>query len=236
LVLENNGDDALTLNADGPFTFSNALPPGSSYLVTVQSQPATQTCTVTNGSGTITNANVTNVTVNCSTNTRTVGGTVSGLAASESVVLQNNGGDNLTVNSNGSFTFSTSVAQGATYNVTVLTQPATQTCTVTYYAAGLCKQTIATYSDWYLPAICEMGYGSNACGTSAAPTLQNIQTSLIDTSGLSTPTGIYWSSTQSSSDPQFVWNQTFSPSDESVQFAYGKYYQFGVRCSRALTL
>jgi len=131
LVLENNGGDALTLNADGTFTFSNALPPGSTYLVTVQSQPITQTCTVTNGSGTITNANITNVTVNCSTNTRTVGGSVSGLAASESVMLQNNGSDNLTVNSNGSFTFSTPVAQGASYNVTILTQPSTQTCTVT---------------------------------------------------------------------------------------------------------
>lgn len=131
LVLVNNGSDALTLNADGTFTFSNALPPGSSYLVTIQSQPATKTCTVTNGSGTITNANVTNVIVNCSTNTRTVGGTVSGLAASESMVLQNNGGNNLTINSNGSFTFSAPVAQGATYNVTILTQPTTQTCTVT---------------------------------------------------------------------------------------------------------
>ncbi len=130
LVLENNGGDALTLNADGTFTFSNALPPGSTYQVTVQSQPATQTCTLTNNSGTITNTNITNVTVNCSTNTRTVGGNVSGLAASESVVLQNNASDSLTVNSNGSFTFSTPIAQGATYKVTILTQPATQTCTV----------------------------------------------------------------------------------------------------------
>ena len=130
LVLANNGGDALTLNADGTFTFSNALPPGSSYQVTVQNQPATQTCTVTNGSGIITNANITNVIVNCSTNTRTVGGNVSGLTVSESVVLQN-GGDNLTINSNGSFTFSTPIAQGATYNVTVLTQPSTHFCTVT---------------------------------------------------------------------------------------------------------
>lgn len=130
LVLENNSGDMLTLYADGTFTFSDALPPGSTYFVTVQSQPANQTCTVTNNSGTITNTNITTVTVNCSTNTRTVGGNVSGLAVSQSVVLQNNGGDNLTVNSNGSFTFSTPVAQGATYNVTVLTQPSTQICTV----------------------------------------------------------------------------------------------------------
>lgn len=131
VVLENNGGDALTRSVDGTFAFSTALPPGSSYSVTIQTQPATQTCTVTNGSGTVTNANITNVTVNCSTNTRTVGGNVSGLAALESVVLQNNGSDNLNINSDGSFSFSTPVAQGATYNVTVLTQPATQTCTVT---------------------------------------------------------------------------------------------------------
>ncbi|MDR3443476.1 MAG: hypothetical protein P4L65_10750 [Legionella sp.] len=68
LVLENNGGEALTLNANGPFTFSNALPPGGVYSVTVQSQPADQTCTVSNGSGTITNAKVTNIIVTCATN------------------------------------------------------------------------------------------------------------------------------------------------------------------------
>ncbi|WP_131783575.1 hypothetical protein [Legionella gresilensis] len=131
LVLVNNGSEALTLNADGTFTFPTALPPGSTYSITVQNQPATQTCTVSNGSGTIANANIRNIRVNCSTNARTISGTVTGLAPSESVVLQNNGGNNLTVNSNGTFTFSAPVAQGAPYNVTILTQPTTQTCTVT---------------------------------------------------------------------------------------------------------
>ena len=131
LVLENNGSDSLTLTADGTFTFPTTELTGASYSVTVQTQPTTQTCTVSNGSGTISNSNITNVTVTCSTNTHTVGGTTSGLAGSESVVLQNNGGDNLTVNANGSFTFAASVAQGSTYNVTVLIQPSTQTCTVT---------------------------------------------------------------------------------------------------------
>ena len=131
LVLENNGSEPLTLTADGTFTFPTTELTGASYSVTVQTQPTTQTCTVSNGSGTISNSNITNVTVTCSTNTHTVGGTTSGLAGSESVVLQNNGGDNLTVNANGSFTFAASVAQGSAYNVTVLTQPSTQTCTVT---------------------------------------------------------------------------------------------------------
>ena len=109
---------------------------------------------------------------------------------------------------------------------------------LSYYAAGLCKQTIETYSDWYLPAICEMGYtvggGQNAvCGTSTTPTLQNIQKSLIDTSGLAAPAGDYWSSTEYSLFPQsYAWYQFFG-SGGSYQLVVTKNSQLGVRCSRA---
>jgi trimeric autotransporter adhesin len=58
----------------------------------------------------------------------TVGGTVTGLVGS--VVLQNNGGGNLTVTSNGTFAFTGSLNSGAAYAVTVLTQPGLQTCFV----------------------------------------------------------------------------------------------------------
>jgi uncharacterized repeat protein (TIGR03803 family) len=63
--------------------------------------------------------------------TYAIGGTVSGLSGT-GLVLENNGGDNLAVGGNGSFTFSTAVTAGSTYNVTVLTQPSNpaQTCTV----------------------------------------------------------------------------------------------------------
>jgi hypothetical protein len=63
--------------------------------------------------------------------TYTIGGTVSDLDAGQSVVLQNNSGDDLIVSANGAFTFTTSVANGAAYAVTVFTQPAGETCTVT---------------------------------------------------------------------------------------------------------
>ncbi|HET7795868.1 MAG TPA: DUF4369 domain-containing protein [Rhizobacter sp.] len=59
-----------------------------------------------------------------------VGGTLSGLPTSTTVVLQNNGGDNLTLSQNGSFTFSGTLDNGKTYAVTVLTQPAGAVCTV----------------------------------------------------------------------------------------------------------
>ncbi|WP_462322968.1 Ig-like domain-containing protein, partial [Halochromatium sp.] len=59
-----------------------------------------------------------------------IGGNVSGLASGQSVVLQNDGGDDKTVTDNGAFTFDTEVAYGGSYAVTVKTQPTGQTCTV----------------------------------------------------------------------------------------------------------
>ncbi len=63
--------------------------------------------------------------------TFTIGGTVSGLATGTSVTLLDNGTDSLTVTANAKFTFKTALATGATYNVTVGTQPSGETCTVT---------------------------------------------------------------------------------------------------------
>lgn len=61
----------------------------------------------------------------------TVGGTVSGLGAGRSVVLQNNGGDDLTVNADGAFTFPMWIVHNTAYAVTVAGQPTGQTCSVT---------------------------------------------------------------------------------------------------------
>ncbi len=133
LVLQDNGGDNLTVTANGSFTFTTAITSGGAYAVTVLTQPSSpaQTCTVTSGTGTAT-ANVTSVQVACAAPTFTIGGTVSGLLGT-GLVLQDNGGNNLSVTANGSFTFSTALASGAAYKVTVLTQPSSpsQTCTVT---------------------------------------------------------------------------------------------------------
>lgn len=61
----------------------------------------------------------------------TVGGAIVGLEQT-TVVLQNNGGDNLTVAQNGAFVFPTEIFENDDYEVTVLTQPSnpTQACTV----------------------------------------------------------------------------------------------------------
>src|SRR5882672_4203464 len=67
LVLQNNGGDDLAIATSNPFTFKTAVAIGSNYLVTVRTQPTspTQTCTVTNGTGTA-NANVGNIQITCS--------------------------------------------------------------------------------------------------------------------------------------------------------------------------
>ena len=60
--------------------------------------------------------------------TYSVGGSVSGLSGT--VVLQDNGGDDLSVSANGPFSFATKLAGGAAYNVTVKTNPSGQSCSV----------------------------------------------------------------------------------------------------------
>lgn len=65
LVLQNNGAEALPIAADGSFTFLTGLTETSSYSVTVSTQPMGQTCDVTNGSGVISEADITDVVVTC---------------------------------------------------------------------------------------------------------------------------------------------------------------------------
>ena len=134
LMLQNNGGDDLSITEDGMFTFATAIDDGSSYAVTVLTQPTdpSQTCSVSNGLGTIAGADVTDVQITCVTDSFTVGGTVSGLSGS-GLVLQNNSGDDLAITGNGPFTFATALDDVSAYAVTVLTQPTSpnQTCTVT---------------------------------------------------------------------------------------------------------
>jgi len=68
LVLQNNAEDDLSIDADGSFTFATPLVDGSDYLVTVLTHPSepVQACEVANGNGTLTDADITNVIVTCS--------------------------------------------------------------------------------------------------------------------------------------------------------------------------
>lgn len=65
-VVIQNGSTTLNLTNNGTFAFNSSLGDGTSYNVSVQTNPTDQTCTVSNGSGTINAANVTNISITCS--------------------------------------------------------------------------------------------------------------------------------------------------------------------------
>lgn len=102
VVLLNNGVDPLTIQANGAFTFSTSLETGNTYSVTIGTQPSNQICSVSNGSGTILNNNITDVTVNC-TDTTTLSVSATGtipvfLAGTPSSITVTNTGVNTALN------------------------------------------------------------------------------------------------------------------------------------------
>ena len=399
VILQNNGTDNEIVSSDGPFTFSTAIAKGKPYAVTVFTQPSGQTCTVTNGSGTVGNANVTDVGISCILNDTTLTASVptlglsvrdttlnAALTGTPRLITITNTGANAATNVTYSpspalpsgttispascdtipasgtcvltitpgstasapagntsptpITLSVSgtntntltptlniVTYGSVYqggyvyavddttpdtgsiggkvatltdqatnfspgiiwssdangnpsdiaiygisetsttsspnpssgqvssqtacngntdgscdsnNIYVYYQPPTTNPAIntSLYATGLCKATINGYSDWYLPAICEMGVSASAssgCGTSVSPTLQNMQSNLVDNGNIGSLSGYYWSSTEASSTPtNAAWNQYFASGGSGQNFAY-KANTLGVRCSRALT-
>jgi 6-phosphogluconolactonase (cycloisomerase 2 family) len=130
VTLVNNGGNSATVTANGAFRFSTPVAAGSAYSVSVWADPSGESCTVANGSGTVSSANITGITVSCSVLSYTINANVFGLVANSNLVLQDNGGDTLTVTSGGSFPFKAAIPSQSSYAVTVLTQPAGQTCFV----------------------------------------------------------------------------------------------------------
>jgi hypothetical protein len=90
VVLQDNGAASTTVSSNTAFTFSTAVNSGSAYAVMVQTQPADETCAITNGSGTVAAANISSIAVVCSQSTYNIVVAVSGLTGT-GLVLQNKG-------------------------------------------------------------------------------------------------------------------------------------------------
>jgi uncharacterized repeat protein (TIGR03803 family) len=67
VILVNNEFEALSVSSNGPFKFTLTSQSRGGYSVLLGSQPPDQVCTVTKGSGVVTNADITDITVACST-------------------------------------------------------------------------------------------------------------------------------------------------------------------------
>jgi hypothetical protein len=137
LQLSNNGASPINVAAGSTtFTFPTPLASGAAYSVTVGGTIATptQTCAVTpsTAAGTVSGSDVTDIVVNCTTSTFTIGGSITGLTGS-GLQLRNNGSDTLSIGAGStSFQFPIRVASGADYSVSVVAQPSNpgQQCSV----------------------------------------------------------------------------------------------------------
>jgi hypothetical protein len=133
--LQNNGGDTLTLAPGATsFAFPVQIRSGGTYAVSVLAQPSTpsQSCVLGAASGTVQGTDVSSVTLTCTTQSLSLGGTVTGLVGSP-LVLQNSNGDTVGITGNGAFAFPVSIASGSMYAVTVKTQPTAgqvQSCVV----------------------------------------------------------------------------------------------------------
>jgi N-acetylneuraminic acid mutarotase len=195
LVLEDNGGDNLHVSANGNVNFATPVASGSSYAVTVLSQPTGQTCTVTSGSGAVTSADVTGIPVSC-TNTYKIGGTVSGLVSS-GLVLQDNGADDLTVSASGSFTFATAMASSGAYVVTILTQPAGQTCSVsngsgTVGAADITNVSVTCGNVWTWVGGSSAVGAAGVYGTQGAASTGNVPGARLGATSWTDSSGNLW--------------------------------------------
>ncbi|WNG36739.1 hypothetical protein F0U61_26005 [Archangium violaceum] len=104
----------------------------------------------------------------------TVGGTLSGLGAGKTLKLLNNGGDELSLTANGPYTFTTPVAAGDGYNVTISAQPAGQKCTVTHGSGTISTSDVtnvdvACVTESHNVVVLRVGTGTGALSGKATP-------------------------------------------------------------------
>jgi hypothetical protein len=145
LVLSSGGSDLTIAPNQTSFVFPNRIDYGTAYTVSIKSSPAHTSCVI--GSGIINNVVTTgasdtagrlasiNVGVFCTKISHSLGGTVTGLTTDGLVLTNGSLGGTATITKDMT-TFTVTggdpkyYAYGQSYGVTVLTQPAGQTCTV----------------------------------------------------------------------------------------------------------
>jgi hypothetical protein len=176
ITLANGSNTVAVPSASGasPFVLSQPVPYGTAYSVTINSVPTGTLCTVTNGSGTMGAANVTNVTVTCATKTYTIGGSLTGLASGDTLVLANTNGDQTTVNATlSAYTMSQPVAYGSGYAITVMTAPAGKTCTIANSSGTDVTSNVTNVNVTCSPATYTIGGSITGLGAATNLVLQN---------------------------------------------------------------
>ena len=227
LTLADAGEQ-ITLSGDGPFEFPGRRSSGTPYSVSIISQPQRQRCSVSNGRGSIGDASVTDIAVTCEAlPSFLVEVAVAGLAAGESLgLVLNSGLDLLTFSQDGTAAFDARLLSGTPYIVSVVTQPAGQTCSFEQPATA--SGTIASEAVGPLEIVCSDNVGDQfqisvtSVGLVGSLTLERASGGVADTVTLvgeqtqSFPTGL-----QSGAD--FVISVVSIPAGERCSFADGAF-------------
>ena len=200
VTLTNNGADNLTINADGAHTFALPVRDGEPYNVEVAAQPATQTCVVAGGQGTVQGAAVTGVTVECTGGSAVVSGTVEGLAAGHSAALVLNGdtANTQTISANGTFAFAANPLDcGDGFDVAVSNStPGAPTQCFVFEGIGIAGQHDATH----VSVVCDVPSYVDEAATVGAPgsltVLSNDSVLFPTPTGHDAVTGTGWSDVQ----------------------------------------
>ena len=233
LVLQNNGGDDLVLGSDGDFAFGNALEDLSSYNVTILNEPTepSQSCAVSNASGALSGANVTDVEISCITDTFSIGGTVSGLAEGAAVVLQNNSGDDLPVSSDGDFTFPTELDDLTGYEVTILSNPTDpeQVCSVQNASGLLSGSSVTDVEVTCADELLTVGFDSQG-GSSVEPISQPLNTTVTAPEGpvLEGYSFEGWNTLPDGTGTTYLEGDTFTLLEELVLYAQWELLTFTI--------
>lgn len=103
--------------------------------------------------------------------TYTIGGSITGLIAGNSVTI-GNGTNSATISSNGPFVLTESVTQGSSYNVAVVTQPNGQTCTVSA-ASSVASSNVTNVAVTCTPNSYSIGGSVSGLPTEASVVISN---------------------------------------------------------------
>ncbi|TGK95430.1 hypothetical protein EHQ30_01970 [Leptospira brenneri] len=151
LILTNSVDGS-TLNvavASGTFAFTQTYLDGTTYNVSVTTQPnhPVQNCITTNGAGTISGANITNITIACTSIAFPIEVAAVGIA-SGILTIRNNNSELLTISTNGLHRFPTNIITNNSYSLQIVTTPPNHQCVLSS-TSGTVTGTISVLANCF---------------------------------------------------------------------------------------
>jgi GH35 family endo-1,4-beta-xylanase len=135
LTLQVNGAarESLEITQNGSFTFNSPLASNDSYTISLTAADDNQQCAIENASGHIGQTHISNISINCSTQSSIINvgftGEILGLEQ-QAITLTLNNNDSLTFNRNQNFYFSAQMPINSNYQISISDKPDSLTCSL----------------------------------------------------------------------------------------------------------